>query len=67
MPASEVIGKGDYFRFSLRDSLALEASFVQVSYISLRIFHFAFEVRFGAQSGLLINWVVVSINYQTNF
>ncbi|KAG0628641.1 hypothetical protein M758_1G042200 [Ceratodon purpureus] len=29
VPASEVIGKGDYFRFSLRDSLALEASFVQ--------------------------------------
>jgi hypothetical protein len=30
VPASEVVGKGKYFRFSVRDSLALEASFVQV-------------------------------------
>ncbi|CAM6040875.1 unnamed protein product, partial [Sphagnum compactum] len=29
VPASEVVGKGEYFRFSVRDSLALEASFVQ--------------------------------------
>jgi hypothetical protein len=29
VPASEVVGKGKYFRFSVRDSLALEASFVQ--------------------------------------
>lgn len=35
VPASEVIGKGDYFRFSIRDSLALEASFVQVCSICL--------------------------------
>jgi hypothetical protein len=30
VPASEVEGKGEYFRFSVWDSLALEASFVQV-------------------------------------
>ncbi|CAM6018347.1 unnamed protein product [Sphagnum balticum] len=29
VPPSEVVGKGKYFRFSVRDSLALEASFVQ--------------------------------------
>jgi hypothetical protein len=39
VPASEVIGKGDYFRFSLRDSLSLEASFVQVCCVfPLRVF-----------------------------
>ncbi|CAD5174312.1 unnamed protein product [Musa acuminata subsp. malaccensis] len=31
LPRIEIIGKDDYFRFSVRDSLALEASFLQVS------------------------------------
>ncbi|XP_078443291.1 shoot gravitropism 2 (SGR2) [Wolffia australiana] len=29
IPRTEVVGKSDYFRFSVRDSLALEASFLQ--------------------------------------
>ncbi|KAI0493491.1 hypothetical protein KFK09_023609 [Dendrobium nobile] len=29
VPHTEVVGKSDYFRFSVRDSLALEASFLQ--------------------------------------
>ncbi|KAF4354904.1 hypothetical protein F8388_013853 [Cannabis sativa] len=28
-PPTEIIGKGDYFRFGMRDSLAIEASFLQ--------------------------------------
>lgn len=30
IPPTEVVGKGDYFRFGMRDSLAIEASFLQV-------------------------------------
>jgi hypothetical protein len=30
VPRTEIVGKGDYFRFSMRDSLALEASFLEV-------------------------------------
>ncbi|CAA0806590.1 Phospholipase SGR2 [Striga hermonthica] len=29
VPATEVVGKGDYFRFGMRDSLAIEAAFLQ--------------------------------------
>ncbi|WOL03623.1 phospholipase SGR2 [Canna indica] len=29
VPRTEIVGKSDYFRFSVRDSLALEASFLQ--------------------------------------
>lgn len=29
VPHSEVVGKGEYFRFGMRDSLAIEASFLQ--------------------------------------
>lgn len=29
VPNTEVVGKGDYFRFGMRDSLAIEASFLQ--------------------------------------
>ncbi|XP_020088606.1 phospholipase SGR2 isoform X1 [Ananas comosus] len=29
VPRTEIVGKSDYFRFSMRDSLALEASFLQ--------------------------------------
>ncbi|KAL2901454.1 Phospholipase SGR2 [Bienertia sinuspersici] len=29
IPRSEVVGKGEYFRFGLRDSLAIEAAFLQ--------------------------------------
>ncbi|KAL0436642.1 UNVERIFIED_CONTAM: Phospholipase SGR2 [Sesamum radiatum] len=29
VPRTEVVGKGDYFRFGMRDSLAIEASFLQ--------------------------------------
>nr|XP_043630701.1 phospholipase SGR2-like isoform X2 [Erigeron canadensis] len=29
LPLTEVVGKGDYFRFGMRDSLAIEASFLQ--------------------------------------
>ncbi|XAR57497.1 hypothetical protein NMG60_11025660 [Bertholletia excelsa] len=29
VPCSEVVGKGDYFRFGMRDSLAIEAAFLQ--------------------------------------
>ncbi|KAL3513354.1 hypothetical protein ACH5RR_026071, partial [Cinchona calisaya] len=29
VPHSEIVGKGDYFRFGMRDSLAIEASFLQ--------------------------------------
>jgi hypothetical protein len=31
VPRTEIVGKGDYFRFSERDSLALEASFLEVT------------------------------------
>lgn len=30
VPRTEIVGKGDYFRFGMRDSLAIEASFLQV-------------------------------------
>ena len=30
VPRTEIVGKSDYFRFGMRDSLALEASFLQV-------------------------------------
>lgn len=30
IPQTEVVGKGDYFRFGMRDSLAIEAFFLQV-------------------------------------
>lgn len=30
IPHTEIVGKGDYFRFGMRDSLAIEASFLQV-------------------------------------
>lgn len=29
VPRSEIVGKGEYFRFGMRDSLAIEASFLQ--------------------------------------
>lgn len=29
VPCTEIVGKGDYFRFGMRDSLAIEASFLQ--------------------------------------
>jgi hypothetical protein len=29
VPRTEIVGKGDYFRFSMRDSLAVEASFLE--------------------------------------
>ncbi|XP_047939773.1 phospholipase SGR2-like [Salvia hispanica] len=29
VPQTEIVGKGDYFRFGMRDSLAIEASFLQ--------------------------------------
>jgi hypothetical protein len=31
VPQTDIVGKGDYFRFSMRDCLALEASFLEVS------------------------------------
>lgn len=30
IPRAEVVGKGEYFRFGMRDSLAIEAAFLQV-------------------------------------
>jgi len=30
LPRTEIVGKSDYFRFGMRDSLAIEASFLQV-------------------------------------
>jgi hypothetical protein len=30
VPSTEMVGKSDYFRFGMRDSLAIEASFLQV-------------------------------------
>lgn len=30
VPSTEIVGKSDYFRFGMRDSLAIEASFLQV-------------------------------------
>lgn len=30
VPLTEIVGKSDYFRFGMRDSLAIEASFLQV-------------------------------------
>lgn len=32
VPRTEIVGKGDYFRFGKRDSLAIEASFLQVGW-----------------------------------
>ncbi|XP_057504400.1 phospholipase SGR2-like isoform X3 [Actinidia eriantha] len=29
VPRTEIVGKGDYFRFGMRDSLAIEESFLQ--------------------------------------
>ncbi|CAN0928025.1 Phospholipase SGR2 [Linum grandiflorum] len=33
VPRAEVVEKGEYFRFGMRDSLAIEASFLQVVYL----------------------------------
>lgn len=30
VPRQEIVGKSEYFRFGMRDSLALEASFLEV-------------------------------------
>lgn len=30
VPSTEIVGKSGYFRFGMRDSLAIEASFLQV-------------------------------------
>ena len=30
VPRTDVVGKSEYFRFGMRDSLAIEASFLQV-------------------------------------
>lgn len=30
IPRTEIVGKSEYFRFGMRDSLAIEASFLQV-------------------------------------
>lgn len=38
IPQTEVVGKGDYFRFGMRDSLAIEASFLQVIPYVLGVF-----------------------------
>ncbi|CAN0928024.1 Phospholipase SGR2 [Linum grandiflorum] len=35
VPRAEVVEKGEYFRFGMRDSLAIEASFLQVVYLFL--------------------------------
>lgn len=35
VPHTEIVGKGDYFRFGMRDSLAVEASFLQVIPLSI--------------------------------
>lgn len=32
VPRTEIVGKSDYFRFGMRDSLAIEASFLQVNF-----------------------------------
>lgn len=33
VPRTDVVGKNEYFRFGMRDSLAIEASFLQVALI----------------------------------
>lgn len=35
VPKTEIVGKGEYFRFGRRDSLAIEASFLQVNHLKL--------------------------------
>lgn len=35
VPRTEIVGKGDYFRFGMRDSLAIEASFLQVNFLKI--------------------------------
>lgn len=37
IPRAEVVGKSDYFRFGMRDSLAIEASFLQVSFSNFKV------------------------------
>lgn len=32
IPRAEVVGKGEYFRFGMRDSLAIEAAFFLTSF-----------------------------------
>ena len=34
VPRTDVVGKSEYFRFGMRDSLAIEASFLQVLLLS---------------------------------
>lgn len=34
VPRTEIVGKSDYFRFGMRDSLAIEASFLQVIFLN---------------------------------
>ncbi|GMP79010.1 hypothetical protein CsSME_00034725 [Camellia sinensis var. sinensis] len=38
LPRTEIVGKGDYFRFAMRDSLAIEASFLQVDLVKRHCF-----------------------------
>lgn len=33
VPRTDVVGKNEYFRFGMRDSLAIEASFLQVALV----------------------------------
>jgi hypothetical protein len=33
VPRTEIVGKSDYFRFGMRDSLAIEAYFLQVIFV----------------------------------
>lgn len=35
VPRTDVVGKSEYFRFGMRDSLAIEASFLQVLLLRL--------------------------------
>ena len=46
VPRTEIVGKGDYFRFSERDSLALEASFLEVSVLTeMQMHEFLFLLK----------------------
>lgn len=37
VPRTEIVGKSDYFRFGMRDSLAVEASFLQVIFVEFLV------------------------------
>jgi hypothetical protein len=56
VPRTDVVGKSEYFRFGMRDSLAIEASFLQVLLLLLSFCGFTMYLYISTSSCLLAVW-----------